>query len=488
MKRFGRVRALIALTGVALAGTSCKASSGVDLVQVSATGNVDGVTFLDANGNGISDGQDQPLPQVEVVLTATRGGAPVAADRADGQGFFEMTGIPVGSYRLSLNAASAGDSLSVSGGGASVLVRNDSTSHVGLPISFPALTFEEVLQADPGQRVFTSGIALNPRPNFGDGVVHLQSDTLYLRMTNVARTTIATGDSLRVLGRVARNNGQTILDEVTPFVLVNLATIPVPLERGTGAAASAQGGKIDAALLRVRAALISDTSTVDGNFHFFVDDGTGALEVVVRTFLQVDPSPIRPDTIVRAQSITGLLVPHAEPTGGVRWQLQPRAGSEVVLEVKQANLGIQLQADTLIAQQGDTILFTSVLSNQGPLGASGIQVFDSVPVGLTFVSASATHGTYADTTGIWALDTLALGKQDTLEVRATVSTPLVGTTPARAIVRPPLWQVDPVTSNNTATLVITLQPPTNAPGHAPSAHRQPARGAEPPGREPAGAR
>lgn len=452
--------ALAGMAAVLLAAVSCTDSGQVSLLQVDATGSVIGLTYLDNNGNGIVDNVDKPFPRLTVLLTAARGGAPVASAVTDTSGVFRMSDVPVGDYRVGLDAASVGDSLDVSGGGADILVRRDSTSQVELGVSYPLLSLEEVRTSPPGRKVFTSGIALNPRPNFGDGVVHLQAGSVYLRALNVARASIATGDSLRLLGRTGSDNGEPVLDEVTPFVLVNIATIPVALERPTSTAADAEGGKIDAALVRVRSAEIHDTSTVDGDFHFFVDDGTGPLEVVFRSFLQANTSLIRPDTVLRVKEATGLLTPVAQPTGGIRWKLLPRAGGDVTLEIKQVDLAIDaLFANDSTVAKGDTVTFTVVVTNRGPLGASGVQVVDSVPTGLTYVSATTSRGSYTESTGTWALDSLGVSAKDTLWLKGEVTTDLTGTTRNRARVKPPLNEVDPTSSNDQATLDIVIQPP-----------------------------
>lgn len=449
-----------------IAFVSCTDSSNITLLQVDATGSVFGIVYVDNNTNGTYDGGDGLFAGSTILLTATRGQTPISSTTTDATGAFRLDDVPVGSYRVGLEAASVGDSLSSATDGIQVVVQRDSASRADFGLTYPTLTFAEIRASASGKKVFTSGIALNPRPNFGDGVVHLQAASSYLRTINVARATITTGDSVRMLGRVGIDNGQVVLDEVTPLVLVNIATIPVPLVRTTGVAAAAGGGDLDAALMRVQAAEISDTSTVDGDFHFWIDDGSGRLEVVFRAFLQVNTSVVRPDTTVRVRDATGLLVPYAEPTGGVRWRLLPRAGGDLVLEVKQADLSVTLSADTTTVHKGDTVTFTVVASNGGPLGATGVQVVDSVPTGLAFVSATATRGSYVAATGTWSLGSLAVGAVDTLRMKAMVTDSL-GTRTARARIGPPLNEVDPVATNNVASLVLTIQPAAASPGSAP---------------------
>jgi len=453
--------ALSVAFGIAVVLSACTNSSDVKLLEIAATGQLAGVAYLDNNANGTLDGLDDPLPNLNVVLTAVRGGAAIQSVWTDSTGAFRMVEVAVGTYLLSVDPVSLGDSLQTPGGGVRVTLQRDSITRVDFGLSFPALSFDEIRASDPGRRVFTSGIALNPRPNFSDGVVHLQGgDSLWLRTTNVARANIATGDSLRVLGRTKRDNGVMVLDAVTPFILVNAAAIPQPVEKGTSSAADAEGGRLDAALLRVRTAEILDTATVNGDFRFDIDDGSGPLQVVLRAFLQLNTSVVRPDTILRVREVTGLLTPEQDVSGEVRWRLIPRGGTDLLLETKQADLSVErLTANDSTVQKGDTVTFTVVVANAGPLGASGIEVVDSVPFGLTFASAAPTRGTYTAATGVWALDTLAVGARDTLRLKAAVTADPTVTTTNRVTIRPPLKQVDPNPLNNAAAVVITITPP-----------------------------
>ncbi len=442
------------LTVPALRG--CTDATSIHRLEIDATGSVYGVAYLDNNGNGVLDTQDPPLPAVPVVLTVAQGGQVVDRVETDSAGIFELTDVPVGTYRLDLDSGALGDSLEAAGNGTEFNVTLGEKTRVDFAVSFPVLTIEEVRAAEPGRRVFTSGIALNPRQSFGDGVVYLQLDTAYVRTINVERASINSGDSVRVLGRVKIDQGEPVLDEVTPFVLVHAATIPLPVDIGTAEAADADGGRLDAALVRIHGAEISDTSTVDGNFRFQVDDGSGPVEIVFRSFLQLNSSVIRPDTVLRIRDLTGLLTPLQDATGTVHWRVLPRGGSDVTLEVKQADLGVGLSVDKPTASRGDTLTFTVVLTNAGPIGASGVKVTDSVPEPLTFVSASMTRGTYDSGAGVWNLDSMRVGATDTLKIKAKVTTSLLGQMVDRATVSKLLHEVDPNPNNNTAAIAVGI--------------------------------
>jgi uncharacterized repeat protein (TIGR01451 family) len=281
----------------------------------------------------------------------------------------------------------------------------------------------------------------------------VQADSFYLRAINVARANINVGDSVRLLGRVKMDQGQPVLGEVTPYILISAATVVIPKEVGTLDAASARDGRLDAALVRIRDAEISDTSTtVDDAFHFFADDGSGRVEVVLRPFLQITTAPLRPDTVVRISRLTGLLVPEQDVTSGsIRWRVYPRGSSDIGLETKFADVAVQVTADTAVASDGDPVEFTLVVSNtNGPLGASRVEVTDSVPEGTTFASYEATRGSYSSTTGIWALDSLAVGAADTLRLRVTSSgQPIFNRARAKLF-----NEVDPNASNNSAVAIV----------------------------------
>lgn len=138
-----------------------------------------------------------------------------------------------------MDSTTLGDSLEVLGSDDPITVALGDTSLVILGASFASLSLAEALLAPVGRRVFTSGIALNSRINFGDGQVHFAEDSTFLRALNMERSGLQPGDSVRILGRVVIDNGRPALDEVTPFVLITQAALVLPRETSTGIAATA---------------------------------------------------------------------------------------------------------------------------------------------------------------------------------------------------------------------------------------------------------
>ncbi|MBD1936322.1 DUF11 domain-containing protein [Microcoleus sp. FACHB-68] len=107
------------------------------------------------------------------------------------------------------------------------------------------------------------------------------------------------------------------------------------------------------------------------------------------------------------------------------------AGNGNASEDDQASVGISQQvADLSLAKTvdnanpsvGQTIAYTVTLSNTGPANATGVQVTDQIPAGLTFVSATPSQGTYDNATGLWNVGNVTNGAGATLRITATVNT------------------------------------------------------------------
>jgi hypothetical protein len=109
--------------------------------------------------------------------------------------------------------------------------------------------------------------------------------------------------------------------------------VPQPIPLTTAAAASANGGALDAALVQVNLAEILEVERLDDDdVRVLVDDGSGELEILYRAFLNVNPNDFKPDTVF-VDLARGLLVPYADG-GETRWRLLPRARSDVRTEVR----------------------------------------------------------------------------------------------------------------------------------------------------------
>ena len=88
-----------------------------------------------------------------------------------------------------------------------------------------------------------------------------------------------------------------------------------------------------------------------------------------------------------------------------------------------ADLEVDKAVDRRDALVGETLTFTVRATNRGPSPATGITIADALPAGLSFVSATASQGSYDTPTGIWAVGALDSPAQATLTLVARVEQP-----------------------------------------------------------------
>jgi hypothetical protein len=133
----------------------------------------------------------------------------------------------------------------------------------------------------------------------------------------------APGDSVSVLGVTSIRAGQPTLDNAA-ISRFNNRPEPSPLPVSTGTASTASNGSLDAALVRLTGAVISDTATISPDFRVTVSDGTGSLRMILDANLPFPRSQFIPG---RSMQAVGVLVP--DGVGG--WAIKPRSLGDVVL-------------------------------------------------------------------------------------------------------------------------------------------------------------
>ena len=101
---------------------------------------------------------------------------------------------------------------------------------------------------------------------------------------------------------------------------------------------------------------------------------------------------------------------------------------------------------------GQNVTFTVHALNVGPGVASDVVVQDLLQAGYTFVSKTASNGTYTESTGVWTVGSLSLNQTATLVVNATVkATGPYNNTATRTASTP----TDPNATNDAATVTVT---------------------------------
>jgi len=196
-----------------------------------------------------------------------------------------------------------------------------------LAVTYPTVTIAEARRLPLGKKVYVHGIALNGWAAFGDSTVHITDRTTAIRTRRTTPAQVFAGDSVRVLGTAAALDGQPVLDLATITVLRIGVGTPPPAELTNALAATADQGRLDAALARVRNVRIENVGvTAEGDLLLNTRDATGTLEILVDRHTGIAFGPFTAGTAIDA---SGVLVP---TLGSTRWRLKARAAGDLVIK------------------------------------------------------------------------------------------------------------------------------------------------------------
>ncbi len=122
--------------------------------------------------------------------------------------------------------------------------------------------------------------------------------------------------------------------------------------------------------------------------------------------------------------------------------------------------GIDLQitkTGPATAPVGTAIQYTLTYRNNSTISVpAGAVVQDTLPTGLTFVSASPAATTTSGSTRSWTLGALAAGQSGTITINATVNTNAPTSVTNTATITVPSGQTDPTPSNNSSSVTTTI--------------------------------
>ena len=119
-----------------------------------------------------------------------------------------------------------------------------------------------------------------------------------------------------------------------------------------------------------------------------------------------------------------------------------------------SDLAVTQTTNTATPQVGDMVIFSLVVTNQGPSPATGVQPDATVlPAGLSFAVPPRPRGPTARGTGLWAIGALAVDAPATLTLTARVDQPGVFTQTTTNL---PGNQTDPDATNNQASTTLTV--------------------------------
>ncbi|MFO8175022.1 MAG: hypothetical protein R6T96_12115 [Longimicrobiales bacterium] len=325
-----RQLSLAALLAAPLALGGCDDPGKGDVADIEAVGAVGARLIFDTNGNGRVDSGDRVLSGWTVNLEQPAGGL-IASQVTDEEGEAIFEEVPVGRLVAGVPDEELGDTVSLLPSSVQPFILEAFQSvQLTSVVTLPSFTVQEVRALPSAKPLFTEGIALN-RLVQGDMTLHIWSGSTYLRILSVEEaTTFSPGDSVRVSGRTAVDNGVPVLDGQAVFRLVSSARAPTAVKLSTGEAAGARAGSLDAALVEVNSADVLEVLD-QGNDGVLVrvDDGTGPLRVRFRSFFNLDPGSVDAETDSFGYAV-GLLVP-VRLENSVVWEIHPRTPSDVLI-------------------------------------------------------------------------------------------------------------------------------------------------------------
>lgn len=125
------------------------------------------------------------------------------------------------------------------------------------------------------------------------------------------------------------------------------------------------------------------------------------------------------------------------------------------------DLVIDKNVNLATAAPGDTLVYTILVTNDGPSTATNVDLTDTLPAGVTFVSGTTTvggqsvSGTPGDSTVTSTIGTLLSGQSATITIDVTIDSTTLGMITNTAVTS---GTDETDTTNNTATAVTTVSP------------------------------
>ncbi|HSP08010.1 MAG TPA: sortase [Candidatus Dormibacteraeota bacterium] len=158
-------------------------------------------------------------------------------------------------------------------------------------------------------------------------------------------------------------------------------------------------------------------------------------------------------TVTVLQSAANSVTNQAAVGGGGETNTTNDTASDSANIVSQADIAITKTVSNTVPNQNSNVTFTITATNNGPSNATGVEVTDVLPAGLTYVSSTAS-GSTSYSSGTWNIGALTNGANATLSITATVTGTSAVTNTATKTAED---QPDPVGGNNSATATVTGQ-------------------------------
>ncbi len=122
-----------------------------------------------------------------------------------------------------------------------------------------------------------------------------------------------------------------------------------------------------------------------------------------------------------------------------------------------ADLNLTKDVDVIAPSEGDTLLYTIVVSNAGPDTATSVVADDHLPAGLVYVTDDVSQGSYSTQTNLWTVGTVPPGQSATLHITARVDEGTTGMTILNSAAIVAATQADPNNEDNADKVGVTVR-------------------------------
>jgi uncharacterized repeat protein (TIGR01451 family) len=129
-----------------------------------------------------------------------------------------------------------------------------------------------------------------------------------------------------------------------------------------------------------------------------------------------------------------------------------------------ADIAITKTIDNATPNSGDTVNYTLTVTDFGPATSTGVVATDTLPAGLTFVSATTSVGSYSSSTGTWTIGNLSASSTATLTIAAVVNAGAGTTITNTGVVGEDSTETDSNLANNSSSVSLTVNTPTTGGG------------------------
>jgi uncharacterized repeat protein (TIGR01451 family) len=209
---------------------------------------------------------------------------------------------------------------------------------------------------------------------------------------------------------------------------------------------------------------IEITDTLPSGISYVSDDGDGDYDGTVWRAGNLDNNTIAMlhITVTVGSGTVGTTITNTAVISGSDQNdpvgVNDEAQAVITVVEPQADLALSKDVDDPTPDELGTIVYTLIVTNNGPRDASGVQISDMLPSGVTFVDDDG-GGDYDGT--FWDVSDLGVGLSATLRITATADVGTAGVTITNTAVISALDQVDPDLDNNSAQAAVEVQEPTD---------------------------